>query len=156
MILISHRSNINGPDKDLENHPDQIKKVLNLGYHVEIDVWFVNNKFFLGHDNPKYEVNVEFILDKRFWHHAKNIEALHKLNNIKPNYLINCFYHQADDCVLTSGGWIWTYTNKLIPSSQGIAVLPETCPNWDISNAGGICSDYIKTYSKYVYTNIPM
>lgn len=148
MILISHRANIDGPNKNLENHPDQIKKILDKGYHVEIDVWFVDNKFFLGHDNPQYEVNIEFIQNNRFWHHAKTIETLHKLNNIKPNYLINCFYHQTDDCVLTSGGWIWTYPGKPIFSQQGIAVLPESIINWDISNAGGICSDYILKYYK--------
>ncbi len=45
MKLISHRGNLNGPS-DLENHPDQIKKVLKLGLNCEIDLWVKNNIFF--------------------------------------------------------------------------------------------------------------
>jgi hypothetical protein len=51
MIIISHRGNLYGPDKENENKPDQIQKVLNLGYYVEIDVWFIDEKLYLGHDN---------------------------------------------------------------------------------------------------------
>ena len=56
MILISHRGNLDGPSNS-ENHPDQIKKVLGLGYDCEIDLWYEFGKFFLGHDIPEY-----------FWH----------------------------------------------------------------------------------------
>ena len=46
MILISHRGNLEGPS-DLENHPAQIKKVLDLGYDCEIDVWYEFGEFYL-------------------------------------------------------------------------------------------------------------
>ena len=50
MIIISHRGNLYGPDKENENKPGQIQKVLNLGYYVEIDVWLFDWKLYLGHD----------------------------------------------------------------------------------------------------------
>jgi hypothetical protein len=52
MILISHRGNLNGPNPERENHPDYIWEALRAGFEVEIDVWWVEGKFKLGHDEP--------------------------------------------------------------------------------------------------------
>lgn len=149
MIFIAHRGNINGKIPEKENHPDYINAALQEGYDVEIDVWLVGSKLLLGHDGPTYEVDESFLKNEHFWHHAKNMESMHYLNNAKPNYLINCFYHQTDDCVLTSGGWIWTYPGKPILSDTAVAVLPERIVElYDISKAGAICSDYIGRYKQ--------
>ena len=39
MILISHRGNITGIEKDSENKPDYIFNALNKGFNVEIDIF---------------------------------------------------------------------------------------------------------------------
>jgi len=149
MIYIAHRGNINGPIPEKENHPDYIMNAVKQGFDVEIDVRYLNNKFYLGHDIPQYEVEESFLKNQLFWHHAKNIEALFQLNEMQPNFMVNCFYHNIDDCVLTSGGYIWTYPGILSLCGQSIAVLPEIIKeNYDISHAGGICSDYIEEYQK--------
>lgn len=145
MIYIAHRGNINGPNPELENHPDYIQKALNSGLDVEVDVWHYENNFYLGHDMPQYKVENTFLLNAKFWHHAKNIEALYKLNAMNPNYLINCFFHNTDDATLTSGGWIWTYPGKIL-TKHSIAVLPEIVTNWDIAEAYGICTDFPDRY----------
>lgn len=147
MIYIAHRGNIDGPNKDKENNPDYILNAINHNFDVEIDVWYIDNKFVLGHDCPQYEVDTEFLLNKHFWHHAKNVNAMFHLNRMKPNYLINCFYHNIDDVALTSGGWLWTYPGKEI-NCDSIAVLPELVLNWNISSAYGICSDYPYKYKQ--------
>jgi hypothetical protein len=54
MILISHRGNLNGKDVDNENNPLYIDRALGKGYDVEVDVWYVNGKWYLGHDEPTY------------------------------------------------------------------------------------------------------
>jgi hypothetical protein len=144
MIKIAHRGNIDGPNPDKENHPDYLQAALDLGYDVEVDVWLIDGKYILGHDGPQYEVPVSFIYNKYFWLHAKNIPAISSLN-LNGNY-INCFFHDVDDCVLTSGGWIWTYPGKTIIGPRAIAVMPERVPDWDISKACGICSDYPNKY----------
>ena len=78
MKLISHRGNLNGPNKERENHPDYIWEALQAGYEVEIDVWWIDGKFMLGHDKPQY--NFPFSLIERYysklWIHCKNMEAL--------------------------------------------------------------------------------
>lgn len=148
MIYIAHRGNLEGPDPEKENHPDYIRDALQQGFDVEVDVWFIDGKFILGHDKPQYEVKEEFILNDQFWHHAKDIKTLFKINDMKPNYLINCFYHDSDACTLTSGGWIWTYPGMEL-TKNSIAVLPEKIDNWqNLDRCYGICTDYTIKFSQ--------
>lgn len=145
LLIISHRGNISGPTTAHygENHPSSIKHVLWDGYHVEVDVWLVNNKFILGHDKPEYEVDPTFFYNDRLWVHCKNIEALYKL---KTNSLVNAFFHNQDDCTLTSQGYIWTFPKNLPLTDQSIAVMPELVEDWDITQAFGVCTDFVKNY----------
>jgi hypothetical protein len=60
--------------------------------------------------------------------------------------MLNYFWHEEDTVTLTSFNWIWAYPGKQ-PIKGSIAVMPEI-NNDDISEAGGICSDFIKNYKK--------
>ncbi len=60
MILISHRGNITGANPSRENSPDYIQEALEADYNVEIDVWYKDKKWNLGHDEPQYEVESNF------------------------------------------------------------------------------------------------
>jgi hypothetical protein len=144
MIYIAHRGNINGKNPNMENYPDYITEAIKRGFNVEIDVWYINNEFFLGHDSPNTPIPESFLLDKNLWIHAKNIEALYQLHE-----KTNCFFHNTDDAVLTSRNFIWTYPGKkLMPNS--IAVLPEPLDyNFnDIINCYGICTDDVLQWKK--------
>ena len=144
MYYISHRGNINGMHDTMENHPDYVLKTVNMGYDVEIDVWYVNNSWYLGHDNPIYEVKYEFLLNQKFWLHAKNGDAFNKLLQ---DHTLNVFWHTTEDWVLTSKRYIWTYPNKLLYANS-ICVLPERGYNGDLNHCEGICSDFISRYEK--------
>ena len=76
MILISHRGNIDGKLSEYENNPNYILAAIDLGYDVEIDVWFIDGKFMLGHDEPTHEVDYKFLMNEKLWCHAKNLDAL--------------------------------------------------------------------------------
>lgn len=142
MIFISHRGNISGKIKKFENNPLYILEAIKKGYQVEIDVW--HNKFFyLGHDFPKYKVSKKFLINKKLWCHAKNLDALHELQKIKAKY----FWHQNDDYTLTSNNYIWTYPGKKL-SKKSICVLPETKGIKIPKFISGICSDIIEKYKK--------
>jgi len=141
MNLISHRGNINSRDVDKENNPAYIIQALSSGYDVEIDVWFNNDVFMLGHDHPQYKIQYDFLLYEGLWLHCKTIETLSKLVYVEE---LNCFFHDTDAAVLTSKNYIWTYPgNKLY--SNSICVLPETTLQ-DIKGAAGVCSDFISNY----------
>jgi len=142
MKLIAHRGNINERNPQKENHPDYINEAIKLGYDAEIDVWLIDNKWYLGHDNPEYEIQYNFLLDSRFWLHAKNGEAFAQL--INDNY-VNTFWHTTEDWILTSKKYIWTYPNKKL-FTNSICVLPELGYLGDIKKCHGICSDYIIKY----------
>ena len=140
MILISHRGNLNGAIKELENKPSYIMDAISKGYEVEIDVNFHNNKIFLGHDEPQYEVELDYLLNEKLWCHAKDIFALEILKKIRAKY----FWHQNDDYTITSNGYFWTYPGiNLVKNS--ICVLPEKA-NYSKIECSGICSDFIQKY----------
>ena len=140
MILISHRGNLNGKDIENENNPLYIDRALGKGYDVEIDVWYENGKWYLGHDKPQYEIELDYLRNKKLWCHAKNIEAL----NLMLDDDIHCFWHQEDDVTLTSCGFIWTSPGKKL-TEKSICVLPEKIGEIP-KDCIGICSDYIERY----------
>jgi hypothetical protein len=135
MILIAHRGNISGVNKKMENTPAHIEEALNLGYEVEIDVWFKDNKFWLGHDKPDHHVEEKYLENDKFWCHAKNLNALEKMIQ---NKKIHCFWHQEDDVQLTSRGYLWTYPNKPY-CKLSICVLPDNPKK--IQGVAGMCLD---------------
>jgi hypothetical protein len=144
MKLISHRGNLNGKNPDKENSLDYILIALHSGYDVEIDIWWIENDYYLGHDEPKFKIDLIYLypLFDKIWFHCKNLDALYNLSKYYPNS--NYFWHQNDDFTLTSKNFIWTYPNKdLTPNS--ICVLPEQSNYIDIK-CYGICSDFIEKY----------
>lgn len=149
MRLISHRGNLNGKIPEKENSIEYIKEALSKGFDVEIDLWYVDNKWFLGHDIPQYEVDFHWIDEwsYRLWVHCKNIESVEFLVEYENEYSeINWFWHQEDTLTLTSFGYVWAYPGKQ-PIKKSIAVLPELYSD-DLSKCVGICSDFIENYKK--------
>lgn len=118
---IAHRGNTKGITEH-ENRPFYILDAAKENY-VELDVWYTDNKFFLGHDRPTYQVDPEFLYNKKFFCHAKNIEALHEMLK-QPE--IHCFWHEKDLVTLTSKGFVWKYPEVYF---KGFL--------W------GVCSDYL-------------
>ena len=144
MILIAHRGNTNGRFESYENEPAYIDLALNKGIDVEIDIWFKDNALWLGHDKPMYMIPLTWLLGRtpKLWIHCKNIEALIYFNSL--SHIFNYFWHETDKATLTSTGIIWAYPNNQ-PIKNSIAVLPESF-NDDISQALGVCSDFIEIY----------
>jgi hypothetical protein len=147
MIYISHRGNINGRIENVENKPEYVNDTILLGYDVEIDVWFVDGEWWLGHDTPQYKVSVEWLEERqdKLWIHCKNVEAVVELESGNKHYDgFNFFWHETDTLTLTSLSFIWVYPGKQ-PIKGSIAVMPEI-HNEDVSQCYGICSDYIEKY----------
>lgn len=149
MLNISHRGNINGAKSDYENQPQYIDDALGAGFEVEVDVWLDNDVLFLGHDFPQYKVDLDWLKNRKLWCHAKNCQALvYMLKND-----IHCFWHQKDDCVLTSKNFIWCYPN--IHIQNGISVIQDIDSfiqkSEQIKNIlYGICSDYPQKMKNYI------
>jgi hypothetical protein len=146
MKIIAHRANLNGPDRETENTYKSIKKAINLGFDVEIDVWYVNKQLYIGHDFDKarYYDNIESFLYsyyKFLWIHCKNIEAM---IHLLPITSLNLFGHDNDEFVLTTHHNIFRRPG-LPPNKNSIIVMPEMTPIYteeDLNNCYGICTDY--------------
>ena len=148
MILISHRGNINGKNPSMENHPSYIDKAIALGYDVEIDVWYIDGKLWLGHDEPQYEVSMDWLelRSPSLWIHCKDMNSLSYFNGYsnKISSQFNYFSHDVDMGVLTSHNYIWS-TNLY---DRGILVLPEVFNKEPNNGTLGVCSDVIQKYKR--------
>lgn len=144
MIKISHRGNINGKFESYENEPNYIDLAISKGYDVEVDVWFIDNILWLGHDNPQYGVDFRWFRDRlsKLWIHCKDIDSV--LFFKECGYDFNYFWHQEDHITLTSLNFIWAYPGKQ-PIKGSISVLPEI-NNEDTTLCIGVCSDFIENY----------
>lgn len=96
--IISHRGNLNGPNPKMENNPEYILNATN-DFSVEIDVWYIDNRYFLGHDKPQYEVDKFFLFKERFLIHAKSMETFFELSKYSQ---LETFFQNLDDLSMTT------------------------------------------------------
>ena len=126
MILIAHRGNINGKIEKFENNPNYIDSAIEQGYDVEIDVWYHQHEFWLGHDEPSYEVSLKWLTDRKdfLWIHCKDLITIDMLRDLQIHNKtdLHYFFHDEDDCTITSKGDLWVYPGKQ-PVKNSIAVM---------------------------------
>lgn len=158
MRIISHRGNLNGPDKTRENEMFYLVEALNKGFDIEFDLWYFADRFWLGHDNPERSFSIDTLMiwtskysNQKFYVHCKNVWALEKMLYFEKSNLIP-FFHDADQCILLRDNTIWVHPNAIVSSQskeKSIAVFP-TCRSvqydinldLDFKNFYGICTDY--------------
>ncbi len=150
MKLISHRGNIVGPNPSRENTPSYIDTAISAGYDVEVDINYMNGKFYLGHDTPDYEISETWMLMRKdnIWFHCKNLEAASKLAETGESYKFFC--HSSDSFVLTSKNLIWVHDLSMELDSRCIIPLLNYV---DVERYNGkivhsVCTDYI-TFAEY-------
>lgn len=137
MKIISHRGNLKG-SSEFENHPKYISDAVSLGLDVEVDIWFINGDFYLGHDSPQYKIEERFIENNKLWCHAKNLAALDKMLY---NKNIHCFWHEEDRRTLTSKNIIWTYPDEDICKNSVIVCIDNSWKN-RYNDIYGVCTDH--------------
>lgn len=147
MKIISHRGNINGVDVNNENKPSYIDIALSLGYDVEIDIWWVDNNLYLGHDNPDTKINFIWLKERKnnLWIHCKNLKAVEYFSKIneKSNINFKFFCHQSDKYALISDNHIWLDDLGLLPNDQSIIPLLDKfkIDRYYCSNVYAACVD---------------
>jgi len=147
MKIISHRGNLNGPDKEVENSPTQVDICISKGFDVEIDLWYDESEksLLLGHDLGEYKVDLEWLIKRResLWIHCKNSDALFLLSSGEND--LHFFWHDKDDYTITNKGLIWAYPGMKL-SELSVHVLPEwqndNLDSFEYGRCFGICTDY--------------
>lgn len=143
MKVISHRGNIRGTISEKENRPSYIDCAIAQGFDVEVDIRYINGKFYLGHDGPEYVVNKKWIdlRKNNLWFHCKDPSSAYQLSLLSE---VKYFCHTFDSHVLISNGMLWihdldhTTPNCIIPllDSKSISKYAE------YSGVYGICTDF--------------
>lgn len=160
MKIISHRGNLYGPNQETENTIDAINKALDLGFDVEIDIWYLAGKYWLGHDSPQRSFDLEMlnVWSRRgdIYVHCKNVWAAQEfLKNFDlRNKPIYPFMHDNDQAVIIKNDLIWVHPNAIhnvgnyMPHNC-IAVMPELKTtkyqvhlDLSLENWYGVCTDY--------------
>jgi len=143
MKIVSHRGNLNGRIVQQENQPSYIQAAIDADFDVEVDVWYEDGMFYLGHDSADYPITSSWIVKHKnsLWCHAKNSDALHHLLNLN----VRCFWHESDKYTLTSKGEVWCYLDTQHP--QGISVFLGE-PISELPNLYGVCTDYPINWKK--------
>lgn len=145
MLLISHRGNQNSIIPDKENSPLYIDEAINKGFDVEIDVRVIQNKIFLGHDAPDYEIPLSWLSDRKYnlWIHTKNFAALSFLIDFD----FKIFYHQKENhTIINNCGVIWSHDLSEANEKSIIPLLSlEDIKNCKNFNVFGICSDFVES-----------
>lgn len=145
MKYISHRGNIRGSLESRENSPSYIDCAIGLGYDVEVDVRYINEKILLGHDLPQYEVNLEWLSKRKekIWLHCKDLASATFFSQLSE---FQYFCHSNDPYVLTSNGLIWVHDLSLEINSRCIIPLmtKEELKNYKGKNPFAICTDNVQ------------
>lgn len=157
MQIISHRGNLEGPNPLEENHPNYLYKALKAGHAIECDIWGKDDRLYLGHDKPEWEVPSFLISGWNVYFHCKNIQAYITLYNADVSAYY--FMHENDAAGLVSDGKLWVHPHTILSVSEYdkpfcYAVLPELvygtqAPVFNfktLERFGGVCTDYVTTF----------
>jgi len=74
MLYISYRGIYEGNDFQDANTPKQIGKALSYGFACMVDAWRVDDKIYLGNDQPITEVSDKYLQGRKFYINARNTD----------------------------------------------------------------------------------
>ena len=145
MIVISHRGNLNGINPSMENRPDYIQKAIDDHFQVEIDLWYVDEGLYLGHDEPQYEIELDWLEERKndLWIHPKNFNALDFLTTSNLGY--KYFWHNLDEYTVVSTKHIWAHNFDKLEKTDNciVPLLDKKSLILSFSTKFyGICTDY--------------
>ena len=127
MLYISYRGIIDGNNYQDANTPSQLGKALGAGFSCMIDVWKVNDKFYLGNDQPITEVTAKYLQGNRWWINARNTAMQTWLPTQNAKLYPNWFYFPympPPEYVTASNGKLVTPGTVAINNSS-VVFLPE-------------------------------
>jgi len=150
MLYISYRGIFDGNDFQDANTPKQIAKAFGYGASVMVDLWRVDDKLYLGNDQPITEVTEKYLQGNRWWLNARNADAQTWLDSQPAKLYPNWFYFTSPmpppDYVVASNGKLVTPGTVPINNSS-VIFLPEITDRGCFSTVKlkcfGICSSYL-------------
>lgn len=142
MKIYSHRGNLSGKSPR-ENEPAFILECIAEGFNVEVDLWFVDGAYLLGHDGPEHPIDLRAFDREEIIFHLKS-------PHVPPLKHADAFAIENDPYALTRRGLLWTNYGRA-PTPEAVMCSPELVgdqrPLADFvrtmqHTAAGICTDY--------------
>ncbi len=153
--IISHRGNLFRPEPEYENTVENIED-LDFYCPIEIDVWYIDGKYLLGHDrpNPNEEVSLEWLEDHDLYVHAKNKECFEVLSG---NPEVRVFSHDEEESTVVSDGTIWCHSKFPVISERnvltylgGVTSFLHEFGEDTLDKIFGVCTDYPYSFLEYL------
>lgn len=146
--FICHRGNLSQKVLEDENKPDILDQRINEGYHIELDVWVKDDKYFLGHDRPETKIEWSWLmkhLSQKYIHCKDGATLEHMiLRSGQEGFNPNLFYHTVEDYAITTRGSIIVLPGKKLLTGS-INMMPELAseqrPLEERRKALAVCSD---------------
>lgn len=143
--IIAHRGLLEGPDNTLENRIDKIAQHCFNSITSEIDIWYKDGVYKIGHDSPGAEIPLDFLYNYRhlLLIHTKNVDTFAHFHDLRYHKGIDFhyFYHTEENVVYTSRGCVIPYPGVTVHNGW-MDMMPERK-----KGAGGepamYCSDFI-------------
>jgi len=152
MFYISYQGIYDGSDYQDANTPPQISKALRAGYSCLIDVWRIDNKLYVGNNQPTTEVTERFIQGPRLWINAKNTDMQEWIVDQPARLYPNYFWF---DTPTPPPAYVTASNGKLITpgtvpvNTNSVMFLPEIDDRSLFSmvkvRAYAVCSTYLET-----------
>lgn len=144
MKIISHRGNLRGIIPDKENRPSYIDCAIQLGYEVEVDIRYIDNEFWLGHDETQYKIERSWMNLRKdsIWYHCKDLNSAIELSKSKK---FKFFCHTQDNYILTSTGHLWVHDlSELVDETCIIPLLDLNCiKKYKHLKPFAVCTDHV-------------
>jgi hypothetical protein len=161
MIYISYRGIYNGTNFEDANTISQIGKAFSTGYSVMTDVWKIDDKFYIGNDEPLTEVTSKYLQGNRWWINARNTAMQGWLATQPSKLYPNWFYFTAPtppppDVTASNGKLIVPGTVPV--NNNSVVFLPEIDDRGLFSTVKlrcfGICSTYLSFIKRMRFEGI--
>ncbi len=150
MLYISYRGIYDGTNYEYANTPNQLGKAMGAGFSCMIDVWKVDDKFYLGNDQPLTEVTEKYIQGNRWWINARNTAMQAwlptQISTLYPNWFYFTTPNPPPAYVTASNGKLITPGTVPI-NNNSVIFLPEIDDKGLFSTVHlsnyAICSTYL-------------
>ena len=148
--FVCHRGNLESKFVPDENRPDILDRRIRDGFGVELDVWCSEDQYWLGHDEPQYEVSFDWLMKdgaKKYIHCKDGPTFEHLLLQCgREGYNPHLFYHTKEDYALTTRGHVIVHPGVHLLDCS-INMMPEMGaekPWGEYYRAFAVCSDTIR------------
>lgn len=146
MLVYAHRGNLTGSISENENTIGQIKRALAKNVNVEVDVFYINDILYLGHDKPQEKIEKEFLKNNRILTHAKDIQTMFYLSQFRE---INSFIQKDENISVSTHGNVIVhqhYSFNLDWANSKTIMVDLNLNKYKTPNVGGIITDFAFPY----------